>query len=260
MQPVHVALATALLSLTLGVEVAGAQLPDVAVSRVAGGALQQSFSAQEGMVINRYDSTGQRISLDIIPIDPSALPTGQILPVPVGTDPYGANPLSRNHYRDNFGFRNGFAPGAVWLGARESAVPFYASCQYSDFRGNTRNCDQDYQVAGGSGDPQTLNDRLTAQQEALLGCGPFWGTNCDEQGIDLLNMDASVLLQAFPGIDGTGTPFGQDPDTSGGQWRMDGLEPGAPVQALGRFEAGGAFFPFLGQARPNLRGAMVKFR
>jgi len=47
---------------------------------------------------------------------------------------------------------------------------------------------------GGSG----LNRVLTRQQEALLGCGPFYGTNCHTRGIDLYNAEASVLVQAFP--------------------------------------------------------------
>jgi len=43
-----------------------------------------------------------------------------------------------------------------------------------------------------------LNSVLTTQQQALLGCGPFYGTNCMTQGIDLFNTEASALLQAFP--------------------------------------------------------------
>ena len=39
---------------------------------------------------------------------------------------------------------------------------------------------------------------LTDQQEALLGCGPFYGTNCDLDGVDLFNAEASVLIQSFP--------------------------------------------------------------
>ena len=42
---------------------------------------------------------------------------------------------------------------------------------------------------------------LTDQQEALLGCGPFYLTDCDVDGIDLFNTEASVLLQAFPGFE-----------------------------------------------------------
>ncbi len=45
---------------------------------------------------------------------------------------------------------------------------------------------------------------LTAQQQALLGCGPFYGTVCTSSvggvsaGLDLYNSEASVLLQRFP--------------------------------------------------------------
>jgi len=55
----------------------------------------------------------------------------------------------------------------------------------------------------GCGSFGTLSKLLTAEQEALLGCGPFWGTNCDVSGIDLLNAEASALLQAFTGASGT---------------------------------------------------------
>jgi hypothetical protein len=48
----------------------------------------------------------------------------------------------------------------------------------------------------------TLNVVLTDEQEALLGCGPFWGTDCEADGIDLLNMEASVAQQSWPGIEG----------------------------------------------------------
>jgi len=53
------------------------------------------------------------------------------------------------------------------------------------------------------GGVQTLGSSLSAQQQALLGCGPFYNTSCDTDGIDLLNAEASVLLQSFPGFDGT---------------------------------------------------------
>ncbi len=52
----------------------------------------------------------------------------------------------------------------------------------------------------------SLNERLTDEQEALLGCGPFWGTDCEADGIDLLNADAGVLLQSFVGFPGSYTP------------------------------------------------------
>jgi hypothetical protein len=52
-----------------------------------------------------------------------------------------------------------------------------------------------------------VSSRLTAQQEALLGCGPFYGqsaTGCDDLGIDLLNAEASALIQSFVGFQGAG--------------------------------------------------------
>jgi hypothetical protein len=48
-----------------------------------------------------------------------------------------------------------------------------------------------------------LSPFLTNEQEALLGCGPFYGTNCDLQGIDLMNAEASALMQSWPGVEGT---------------------------------------------------------
>jgi hypothetical protein len=49
---------------------------------------------------------------------------------------------------------------------------------------------------------------LTPEQQALLGCGPFFGTNCADSGIDLLNAEASVLFQSFPGFEGTANAAG----------------------------------------------------
>jgi hypothetical protein len=48
-----------------------------------------------------------------------------------------------------------------------------------------------------------LANTLSDEQEALLGCGRFWGTDCDIDGIDLLNAEMSALLQSWPGIPGT---------------------------------------------------------
>ena len=57
-----------------------------------------------------------------------------------------------------------------------------------------------------AGSGPTLNGVLTDEQEALLGCGPFWGTDCEGDGIDLLNADAGVLQQAWVGFEGNYTP------------------------------------------------------
>jgi hypothetical protein len=53
-----------------------------------------------------------------------------------------------------------------------------------------------------AGANNTLNLFLSDEQESLLGCGPFWGTDCEADGIDLLNAEASVIMQAFPGFEG----------------------------------------------------------
>ncbi|MCZ7618035.1 MAG: hypothetical protein M5U32_06870 [Myxococcota bacterium] len=50
----------------------------------------------------------------------------------------------------------------------------------------------------------SLSRHLTDQQEALLGCGAFYDTHCDKQGIDLFNAEASVLLQSFPQFEAGG--------------------------------------------------------
>jgi hypothetical protein len=50
---------------------------------------------------------------------------------------------------------------------------------------------------------QGLDVFLSPQQEALLGCGTFYLIDCDVDGIDLANTDASALLQSFPWFEGT---------------------------------------------------------
>jgi hypothetical protein len=44
---------------------------------------------------------------------------------------------------------------------------------------------------------------LTDDQEALLGCGRFWGNPCDVTGFDLFNTEASMFFQSWAGIEGT---------------------------------------------------------
>jgi hypothetical protein len=55
----------------------------------------------------------------------------------------------------------------------------------------------------------SLSGRLTDWQEALLGCGPFFQTSCDLDGVDVLNMEGGVFFQAFTNVAGT---FDPDPD------------------------------------------------
>ncbi|MGI9430996.1 MAG: DUF1302 family protein, partial [Myxococcota bacterium] len=53
-------------------------------------------------------------------------------------------------------------------------------------------------IFGGS-----ISDKLTDEQEALLGCGAFFDTSCDLDGIDLLNAEASAVYQSWPNVQGT---------------------------------------------------------
>jgi hypothetical protein len=46
-----------------------------------------------------------------------------------------------------------------------------------------------------------LSYYLTDEQEALLGCGPFYDTDCDVDGVDFYNMEGSALVQSFPGFE-----------------------------------------------------------
>ena len=86
-----------------------------------------------------------------------------------------------------------------------------------------------YVTLGGS-----LSARLTDQQEALLGCGRFYDTSCDLDGVDLMNAEASAFFQSFPGFEGT---FG-DWDTTDASVAQPGTVgfDGGPVCT--RFERG----------------------
>jgi hypothetical protein len=52
----------------------------------------------------------------------------------------------------------------------------------------------------------SLGGTLSAEQEALLGCGPYWGTECARDGIDLRNADVGVLQQSWTGAQGSYRP------------------------------------------------------
>jgi len=64
-----------------------------------------------------------------------------------------------------------------------------------------------------------LDVALTVEQDALLGCGDYWGTDCDAFGFDVLNAEGSAVLQSFPGVEGT---EGSDWDTYAGGRRQPG--------------------------------------
>jgi hypothetical protein len=46
----------------------------------------------------------------------------------------------------------------------------------------------------------SISDKLTDEQEALFGCGRYYGTSCDLDGVDFLNMEASAVFQSFPNV------------------------------------------------------------
>jgi hypothetical protein len=77
-----------------------------------------------------------------------------------------------------------------------------------EFRDPGDVCDVTFNCAPILFRPRGLSPALTDEQEALLGCGDFWGTDCDIHGFDVMNAEASALLQSWPGFEGT----------SGGDW------------------------------------------
>jgi hypothetical protein len=88
----------------------------------------------------------------------------------------------------------------------------------------------------------SLSARLTDHQEALLGCGPFFRTSCDLDGIDFLNMEAGVMFQSWPHVAGT---FDPDPNQRWDTTDRSRAQPGtvgffgAPLCT--RYEGGKAF-------------------
>ena len=52
-----------------------------------------------------------------------------------------------------------------------------------------------------------LGRALSPEQEALLGCGPYFGTSCDANGADLMWAEASAIVQSFVGADSLGISF-----------------------------------------------------
>ncbi len=83
-------------------------------------------------------------------------------------------------------------------------------------------------IFGGGANPLLcLSEVTTDQQEALLGCGPFYGTNCDIEGFDLYNAEASVIFQALPMFE-PGGPIGTR-YVRGELWQLPGSRgPGEP--------------------------------
>jgi len=89
----------------------------------------------------------------------------------------------------------------------------------------------------GLADSSNVSMYLTDQQEALLGCGRFYRTDCDVDGLDLFHAEASVLLQSFAGFEGNPIatrfqdgklfvlPGARGPGDPGYDRRIDGTPP-----------------------------------
>ncbi len=79
---------------------------------------------------------------------------------------------------------------------------------------------------------ESLSYVLSDPQEALLGCGSYWQTDCDSQGIDLLNAELSVLMQSWAGFPGTVNSWNSMTGPTGqiqpGTIRNCGTYPGSP--------------------------------
>ncbi len=119
----------------------------------------------------------------------------------------------------------------------------------------------------------SLSFVLTDEQEALLGCGPFYETDCDTDGIDFFNAEASALVQSFPGFERNpiGTrwangrqvvlPGARGPDDPDYDALVDGcVEPGPPGCNDGDFgrvgDARALLDPDTGEPFPNELGAL----
>ncbi|MGH0036669.1 MAG: DUF1302 family protein [Myxococcota bacterium] len=95
--------------------------------------------------------------------------------------------------------------GAILAGGTE--VPLIRLNQDLDDRpadynpANPPTCNDGFFNLIAGADSPCLSDYLTDEQEALLGCGPFYGSNCDKHGIDLYNAEFSVLGQRLPNIE-----------------------------------------------------------
>jgi hypothetical protein len=96
------------------------------------------------------------------------------------------------------------ALGAIFAGSDEGAVLAGVIAGGADVNLVRLNEDPNDGPGAGLFEAVSLSRHLTDQQEALLGCGPFYNTNCDENGIDLFNAEASVLIQAFPQFEAGG--------------------------------------------------------
>jgi hypothetical protein len=93
-------------------------------------------------------------------------------------------------------------------------------------------------VALAPGNETGLSAVLSPEQQAFYGCGPFYSTVCNEQGVDLANSEASVILQSFPWFEGT--LFDSSWDTADASLP----QPGTVDAVFNDGDGGGADAPF----------------
>ena len=132
---------------------------------------------------------------------------------------------------------------------RDVCDDFLADCTTSADAVFSNQIDEPHILFGGAAGVPSANTALTSYQKALLGCGEFYGTNCEIEGIDLMNAEASVIMQSWMGIEGTGIDgieADTDPDRQGNVFNAQ-VAPGTYAQAN--------VDPFTG--RPRSAGAPI---
>ena len=98
---------------------------------------------------------------------------------------------------------------------------------------------------------------LNDQQEAMIGCGRFYGTDCDIDGFDFLVGEGSALFQSWPGFEGTEGGVWLTDDSGRWQPGTAGFDRRTDLHALGGrhdLRAAGLRRRDSSTRRPSLRG------
>ncbi|MAJ61572.1 MAG: hypothetical protein CBC48_17485 [bacterium TMED88] len=136
---------------------------------------------------------------------------GQGPTIGAGLDAFRTLDVRRNWFDRN---NPNFDPADYWIYSREGESYNCLSEEYLEF-GNGASA-----LCGGVGigDPSKpvqfryevntyLSKALSPEQEALLGCGPYFLTSCDANGADFLWAEGSALVGSFIGSDSLGIAF-----------------------------------------------------
>jgi hypothetical protein len=87
----------------------------------------------------------------------------------------------------------------------------------------------------------SISDKLTDEQEALLGCGRYYETSCDLDGVDFLNMEAGAVFQSFPNVSPIVGREGERWDTTDASLTQPGTVGFDSESNCSRFEGGKTF-------------------